>query len=131
MAPGQQTIAEWNDWLVSAPPKNNSWRTWMPIVLPAGPGVISTVAGENGTAVFTEPRVATVVHAPSALLVTTVYCPVAELYELVRADPREMIPFAPTTAIAVPAAPGQMTARWNGMPELRPPPMFLVSMYTV
>jgi hypothetical protein len=33
-------------------------RTWTPVVLAAGPGVISTVAGSNGTLVSTEPRVA-------------------------------------------------------------------------
>jgi hypothetical protein len=51
-------------------PKNNSWRTWMLVVLPAGPGLISTVAGSNGTAVFTDPRVATAAHEDTAWLVT-------------------------------------------------------------
>jgi hypothetical protein len=32
------------------------------MVLLAGPGTTSTVAGSDGTAVFTEPRVATVAH---------------------------------------------------------------------
>ena len=58
----------------------------------------------------------------------TVYSPVAGLNELVSADPRAMIPLAPTTAVLTFAAVGQITARWNGMPELSPPPWFLVSM---
>jgi len=33
-----------------------------------------------------------------------------------------------TTAIVAFAAGGQITARWNGMPALSPPAMFLVSM---
>src|SRR5215472_5375676 len=59
----QQTIAAWKDSLAGLPPKNSSWRTWMPVVLAAGPGVISTVAGSNGTEVSTEPRVAMVAQA--------------------------------------------------------------------
>jgi len=55
------------------------------MVLLAGPGTSSTVAGSNGTAVFTEPRVATVAHEPTAWLVTTVYSPVPGLNELVSA----------------------------------------------
>src|SRR5258707_11619199 len=103
----------------------------MPRVLRAGPGVISTVAGVNGTALLTEPRVATAAQADTERLVTAVYCPMDELNELVRADPREIRALAFTTAILVFAAVGQMTARWNGIPALRPPPTFLVSMYTV
>src|SRR5580700_5809758 len=100
----------------------------MSVVLLAGPGTISTVAGSNGTAVSAEPGVATVAQAVRARLVTGVYCPVAGLKELVRADPRVIRPVALTTAILVLAAAGQMTARWKGMPALSPPPGFLVSM---
>jgi len=82
---GQQTIAVWNDSFSRFPPKNSRLRTWKPMVLLAGPGTSSTVAGSNGTAVFTEPRVATVAHEPTAWLVTTVYSPVPGLNELVSA----------------------------------------------
>ncbi len=101
------------------------------MALLAGLEVISTVAGSNGTAVLTDPRVATVAHADRTWLVARVYCPVDELNELVSADPREGSPLAFTTATLALAAVGQSTARWNGMPALRPPPVFLVSMYTV
>ena len=67
-------------------------------------------------------------HEVTVRLVATVYRPVPELNELVRLDPREMIPVDPTTAVLTFAAVGQITARWNGMPELSPPPWFLVSM---
>ena len=90
--------------------------------------VISTVAGSNGTLVLTEPRVAISAHADRTRLVATVYCPVEVLNELVRDDPREGSPLALTTAVSTLAAFGQMTARWNGIPEFSPPPGFLVSM---
>ena len=97
--------------------------------LPArGPAVISTVAGSNGTLVLTDPRVAITAHAARDWLVASVYCPVEARNELVRADPRAGIPVALTTAVWVRAADGQITARWNGMPPLSPPPGFLVSM---
>ena len=54
----QQITAEWNAWLASAPPKNSSPRTCTPNVLAPEPGMISTVAGEYGTPVLTDPRVA-------------------------------------------------------------------------
>jgi len=98
------------------------------MVLLAGPGTVFSVAGSKGTAVFTEPRVATVAHDVTVLLVVTTYCPVAGRDELVPADPRAMVPLARTTAVLTFAAVGQITARCNGMPELRPPPWFLVSM---
>src|SRR5436190_1051552 len=72
----QQTIAVWNDSFSRCPPKPSRLRTWKPMVLLVGPGTTSTVAGSNGTAVFTEPRVATVAHEVTAWLVATVYRPV-------------------------------------------------------
>src|SRR5215831_6449643 len=99
----------------------------MPIVLAAGPGTSSIVAGVNGTALSTDPRVATVAQSGSiAAFVTTSYSPVAELNELVRADPRLMTPLSATTAARtlVAAAFGQTTARWKGTPPERPPPGF-------
>ena len=39
-----------------------------------------------------------------------------------------MIPVAFTTAVVVLTAVGQMTPRWNGIPDIRPPPSFFVSM---
>src|SRR5215470_12595602 len=124
-------MAAWKDSLARLPPKNGSARTWMPVVLGAGPGVISTVAGSNGTAVLTDPRVAISAHAARAVLVASVYCPVEAVNELVSDDPREGSPLALTTAIFTFAAFGQITARWNGMPSASPPPRFLVSRYTV
>src|SRR5258708_15605095 len=121
-------MAAWNASLARLPPKNSSWRTWMPVVLGAGPEVISTVAGSTGAAVLTEPRVAMAVQDASDLLVARVYWPVDALNELVSDDPREGSPAAVTTAILTLAAEGQITARWNGMPLLSPPPGFLVSM---
>ena len=44
----QQTTAAWNAWSASAPPKNSSCRTCTPKLFAVAPGVISTVAGENG-----------------------------------------------------------------------------------
>src|SRR5262249_43412809 len=128
---GQQIMAAGNDSLAGLPPKNSSWRTWMLVVLGAGPGVISAVAGSNGTAVLTEPRVAMVAQLDRTLLVASVYCPVEELNELVRADPREGSPLAFTTAVLVFAAVGQATARWKGRAALSPPPGVLVSVETV
>ena len=58
----QQTTAAWNAWSASAPPKNSSSRTCTPKLFAVAPGVISTVAGENGTAVLGEPRVARAAH---------------------------------------------------------------------
>src|SRR6516165_4145026 len=121
-------MAAWKDSLAGSPPKNSRVRTWMPVVWAAGPPVISTVAGPDGTLVPAEPRVAIAAQAARARLVTSVYCPVEGLNELVRAEARAGIPVAPTTAILVRAAAGQITARWNGMPLLSPPPGFLVSM---
>src|SRR5215831_12205904 len=123
----QQIMAAWKDSLARLPPKNSSWRTWMPVVLAAGPGVTSTVAGSNGTLVLTEPRVASAAQAARAWLVAMVYCPVEGLNKLVRADPRAGMPVALTTAILVLAADAHMTARWNGIPSASPPPRFLVS----
>ena len=60
--PHLHSVAVWNASLKRWPPKNNRERTWIPCVLVAGPGTISTVAGENGTLEFTDPRVATVAH---------------------------------------------------------------------
>src|SRR5215469_17174407 len=120
-------MAAWKDSLTRLPPKNSSWRTWIPVVLGAGPGVISTVAGSNGTAVLTDPRVAIVAQVDRALLVTSVYCPTEGLNELVSDDPRAGSPLALTTAILTLAAGGQITARWNGIPSASPPPRFLVS----
>lgn len=91
----QQTTAAWKDWLMRLPLKNSRLRTSMPIVLEAGPGTTSTVAGVNGTAVSTEPRVTTVTHFARLRLVTTVYWPVAGLKELVRLDPRLICRDAP------------------------------------
>src|SRR5215831_9860035 len=121
-------MAAWKDSLARLPPNNSRVRTWIPVVLGAGPAVISTVAGSNGTLVLTEPRVAIVAQAGRVRLVASVYCPVEARHELVRADPRDGIPVALTTAVWVRAADGQITARWNGMPPLSPPPGFLVSM---
>src|SRR5215467_2224567 len=73
---GQQIVAAWKDSAARLPPKNSRVRTWMPVVLAAGPGVISTVAGSNGTLVLAEPRVASAAQAARAWLVTSVYCPV-------------------------------------------------------
>src|SRR5580658_7910331 len=123
----QQTRAAWKDSLAGFPPENRSWRTWMPTVWRAAPGMISTVAGSNGTAVPAEPRVATAAHPDSGRLVMSVYWPGAGLKDQVWRDPREMRPFAATTATLTSAAAGQITARWNGMPALSPPPGFLVS----
>src|SRR5690348_3221882 len=120
-------MAAWKDSAARLPPKNSRARTWAPVVLGAGPGVISTVAGSNGTLVLTDPRVAIAAHAARARLVASVYSPVAALNELVSADPRAGMPAAFTTAILVLAAFGQITARWNGMPSASPPARFLVS----
>ena len=92
----------------------------------AGPAVISTVAGSNGTLVLAEPRVAITAHAGRRWLVASVYRPAEERNELVSGDPRAGSPLAVTTAIVALAADGQITARWNGMPPLSPPAMFLV-----
>src|SRR5215469_984830 len=100
-------MAAWKDSLTRLPPKNSSWRTWMPVVLGAGPGVISTVAGSNGTLVLTEPRVAITAHACRGWLVARVYCPVDARKELVSADPRAGSPLAPTTAIVTLAPTGR------------------------
>src|SRR4051812_23763505 len=122
--------AAWKASLTGLPPKNSSERVWMPIVLEARPGVDSTVAGSNGTPVFVEPRVAMMEQPASGRLVTRTALPVEALNVLVSAEPRVLSPSAPATATAVCAAVGQITARWNGMPSSRPPPGFLVSMYT-
>src|SRR5262249_34315961 len=58
----QHTIAAWNASFARSLPKNKSDRIWMPTVFGAGPGVISTVAGSNGTAWLLEPRVAMAAH---------------------------------------------------------------------
>src|SRR5690348_8142414 len=114
-------MAAWKDSLARLPPKNSSWRTWTPVVLGAGPAVISTVAGSNGTLVLAEPRVAITAHAGRGWLVASVYCPADARNELVSGDPRAGSPLAATTAIVALAACGQITARWNGMPGLSPP----------
>src|SRR5215472_18188758 len=124
-------VAAWKDSAARLPPKNRRARTWMPVVLAAGPGVISTVAGSKGTLVLAEPRVAIAAHTFRAWLVASVYSPVEALNELVRAEPRAGMPLALTAAILVLAAEGQITARWKGMPSARPPPRFLVSRQTV
>jgi hypothetical protein len=125
---GQQIMAAWKDPLARLPPKNSSWRTWMPVVLRAGPPVISTVAGSNGMLVLAEQRVAIIAHAGRGRLVASVYCPVAARNELVSGEPRAGSPVASTTAILALAAGGQITARWNAIPALSPPAMFLRSM---
>src|SRR5689334_8285498 len=102
----------------------------MPLVLAAGPAVVSTVAGSNGTALLVEPRVAMTAQLVIGRLVTSTYVPVAALKVLVSGEPRVLSPSAPATALAVLAAVGQTTARWNGMPSVRPPPGFFVSTYT-
>ena len=45
----QRTIATWNASSAGLPPKASRPRSWIPAVLAAGPGTISTVAGSNGT----------------------------------------------------------------------------------
>jgi len=46
-------------------------RSWFPVVLAAGPDVISTVAGVKGTALVEEPRVAISVQAARRWFVIT------------------------------------------------------------
>jgi hypothetical protein len=41
----EQIMAAWKDSLARLPPNDSRVRTWMPVVLAAGPGMISTVAG--------------------------------------------------------------------------------------
>jgi hypothetical protein len=72
-------MAAWKDSLARLRPENSNWRAWMPVVLAAEPGVISAVAGSNGTLMLTDLRVAIAAHAEWALLMTSVYCPVDEL----------------------------------------------------
>src|SRR5712664_1780052 len=98
---------------MNAPPKNSNWRTWIPIALDLGPGTISTVAGVKGTALPTEPRVATVAQARMFRWYLIVYCPVAGLVEVVPFEARSIVPAACTTANRVFPL-GQTTARWNG-----------------
>ena len=81
------------------------------MVLPAGPGTSSTVAGSKGTAVFTEPRVAMVAQLEMIRLVTTVYAPGEALNELVNADARLGMPELFTTAMFVFATELQTAAR--------------------
>src|SRR5690349_15725049 len=119
-------VAAWKDSAARLPPPDSRPRIWMPVVLAAGPGVISTVAGSNGTLVLTEPRVAIAAQADRARPVARVYSPVEDVNELVSAEARAGMPVALTTAILVLAAVGQITARWNGMPSASPPPRFLV-----
>ena len=80
------------------------------MVLLAGPGTSSTVAGSKGTAVFTEPRVAMVAQLEMTRLVTTLYSPVDALNELVNEDPRLGMPEVFTTAMFVFAFELQTTA---------------------
>ncbi|MDQ3427975.1 MAG: hypothetical protein M3477_09120 [Gemmatimonadota bacterium] len=76
-----------NDWLVNAPPKNPSWRTWKPTVLGLGPGTISIVVGVKGTAVLNEPRVATAAQVVTLRLNAALNLPVALLAEVMELVP--------------------------------------------
>src|SRR5258708_2317967 len=107
------TTAAWKASLKTAPPKTSSWRISMPIVFIAGPDITSTVAGLKGTAVSTDPRVATVPHAEMSRFVTSVKSPAVtgSSNELVKSDPRWAKPPARTTTTRVPGAFGQTTAR--------------------
>src|SRR5689334_20124917 len=113
--------------LSRVPPKNSSLRICSPAVFGAGPGVISTVAGLNGTAVLTEPRVAITAQLSIATGATRTSLPIDARKVLVSGEPRTIHPFGLTTAMYDWLADRQITARWNGIPSVRPPPGFFVS----
>ena len=79
----------------------------MPNELPLWPGRISTVAGEKGTPVSTEPRVAMTAQALVLMLFLIAYVPVDGRLESCRSSARLMAPPDFTTAkraLARPAA---------------------------
>ena len=121
-------MATWIAPSTGAPPKSNSQCSWIPAVLAAGPGTISTVAGAFGTTSSTDPRVATVAHADVGVSVTTTYCPTSAEYELVRFDPRDNAPVRGDDRD--PGAGGGRADHRQVERDaaLSPPPWFLVSM---